>query len=89
MAKEVKESMMSKCQVIAIANQKGSTGKTTTTVNLGIGLANRGKRVLLVDLIPSNIELSGMDYQLVMHMNVTYKQFCTEWDTKKYSQRTA
>ena len=43
---------MSKCKVIAIANQKGGTGKTTTTVKLGIGLANQGKRVLLVDADP-------------------------------------
>ena len=43
---------MTKCKVIALANQKGGTAKTTTTLNLGIGLAKQGQKVLLVDADP-------------------------------------
>lgn len=50
-------------KIIAIANQKGGVAKTTTAVNIGIGLARKGKRVLLIDNDPQGSLTEALGYQ--------------------------
>ena len=59
-------------EVIVVTSGKGGVGKTTTTSNLGIGLAKRGKRVLLIDADAQGSLTASLGFREPDHLDITF-----------------
>lgn len=64
----MKETVSNVCKVLALCSQKGGVGKTTSCVNLAVGLAREGKRVLVVDNDPQGSMTARLNHILLSIM---------------------
>lgn len=76
--------MAKKATVMAVVNQKGGTGKTTTTENLGIGLAMEGKKVLVVDTDPQASLTISLGYPVPDELPVTLSDLMAKVMTEQH-----
>ncbi len=75
-------------KIVAVANQKGGVGKTTTTINLGAALAELGRRVLIVDLDPQGNASTGLGVEPDDRTFTTYELLLEEIELRKVIQDT-
>ncbi|MCB1800035.1 MAG: AAA family ATPase, partial [Gammaproteobacteria bacterium] len=75
-------------RIIAVANQKGGVGKTTTTINLGAALAEAGFRVLIVDLDPQGNASTGLGIEAENREFTTYELLLEEIELGEVIQTT-
>jgi chromosome partitioning protein len=75
-------------RIIAVANQKGGVGKTTTAINLGAALAEEGRRVLLVDIDPQGNASTGLGVDRKPDLKTTYDLLIDELPLQDIVQET-
>ena len=75
-------------KIIAIANQKGGVGKTTTAINLSSALSHFGQRVLLVDMDPQGNAGRGLGIDITLAKETIYEALTSQMEMESCIQKT-